>query len=99
MTAVVEKMNPIERSIFLDELPEEAWQQITKELSENQAVTSLEDERSTSGAGMERVVAPMQPIIEARGIEKSLQRPGGGQIQVLHQIQARLHLTASESTR
>jgi Mg/Co/Ni transporter MgtE len=99
MTAVVEKMNPIERSIFLDELPEEAWQQITKELSENQAVTSLEDERSTSGAGMERVAAPMQPIIEACGIEKSLQRPGGGQIQVLHQIQARLHITASESTR
>src|SRR6266403_1862863 len=29
MAAVVEKMNPIERSMFLDELPEEAWQQIT----------------------------------------------------------------------
>src|ERR1019366_6845669 len=27
MTAVVEKMNPIERSTFLDELPEEVWQQ------------------------------------------------------------------------
>src|SRR5580698_5978666 len=27
ITAVVEKMNPIERSNFLDELPEEAWQE------------------------------------------------------------------------
>src|ERR1700677_3984939 len=34
MTAVVGKMNPIERSVFLDELPEEAWKQITDELSE-----------------------------------------------------------------
>src|ERR1039457_3518743 len=27
MTAIVEKMNPIQRSMFLDELPEQAWQQ------------------------------------------------------------------------
>jgi Mg/Co/Ni transporter MgtE len=32
MTAIVEKMHPIERSIFLDELPETAWQQITRAL-------------------------------------------------------------------
>src|SRR6202042_3599646 len=29
MNAVVEKMNPIERSMFLDALPESSWQQIT----------------------------------------------------------------------
>src|ERR1700720_2185820 len=34
MIAVFEKMNPIERSTLLDELPEEAWQQITNELSQ-----------------------------------------------------------------
>lgn len=85
MTAVVEKMNPIERSIFLDELPEEAWRQITSELSEKQPVASLEDECSTSvkETGIERVAASMPPIIEARGIEKGFQRPGGGQIQVI----------------
>jgi NitT/TauT family transport system ATP-binding protein len=75
MSAVVEKMNPIERSMFLDELPETAWQQITNELSEKHGVASLEDARW--------VTPPIQPIIEARGIEKSFRRPNGGQIQVI----------------
>jgi NitT/TauT family transport system ATP-binding protein len=75
MSAVVAKMNPIERSTFLDELPETAWQQITGELSEKHSVASLEDERL--------VAPPIQPIIEARGIEKSFRRPSGGQIQVI----------------
>jgi NitT/TauT family transport system ATP-binding protein len=75
MSAVVEKMNPIERSMFLDTLPETSWQQITNELSEKHAVVNLEDERW--------VAPPIQPIIEARGIEKSFQRSGGGQIQVI----------------
>ena len=85
MTAVVEKMNPIERSMFLDELPEQAWQQITNELSEKQPGVSLEGEHSTSveESRIDRVAAPAQPIIEARGIEKGFQRPGGGQIQVI----------------
>jgi NitT/TauT family transport system ATP-binding protein len=75
MNAVVEKMNPIERSTFLDELPEASWQQITNELSEMQVGASLADER--------RVAPLVRPIIEARGIEKSFQRPGGGSIQVI----------------
>src|ERR1019366_823491 len=85
MTAVVEKMNPIERSMFLDELPEVAWQQITNELSEQQFVPSVADGRSIfiEKTGIDGVPAPIQPIIEARGIEKSFQRPGGGQIQVI----------------
>jgi NitT/TauT family transport system ATP-binding protein len=81
MTAVVGKMNPIERSTFLDELPEEAWRQITNELSEKQPAATLEDDRSLSG--IDRVATPTQPIIEARGIEKGFPRPGGGQIQVI----------------
>ena len=75
MNAVVEKMNPIERSMFLDALPEASWQQITNELSAQHPAASLEDERW--------MPAPIQPIIEARGIEKGFQRPGGGQIQVI----------------
>jgi NitT/TauT family transport system ATP-binding protein len=78
MTAVVEKMNPIERSTFIDELPETAWQQITNELSEKHPVASLEDERW--------IPEPIQPIIEARAVEKGFQRPGGGQIQVIAPI-------------
>jgi NitT/TauT family transport system ATP-binding protein len=75
MTAVVERMNPIERSTFIDELPETAWQQITNELAEKHLVANLADE------GL--VTTRIQPIIEARGIAKSFQRPGGGQIQVI----------------
>ena len=85
MVAVVEKMNPIERSMFLDELPEEAWQRITNELSQRQSVPSLEGQRAIfiEKTGIDRVAAPIQPIIEARGIEKGFQRPRGGQIQVI----------------
>jgi NitT/TauT family transport system ATP-binding protein len=74
MTAVVAKMDPIERSMFLDALPEGSWQQLTNELSHH----------ATSPEGPAVVgVAPVHPIIEARAIEKSFQRPGGGQIQVI----------------
>ena len=67
MTAVVEKMNPIERSTFIDELPETAWQQITNELAEKHPVANLEDEGW--------VTPPIQPIIEARGIERASNAP------------------------
>jgi NitT/TauT family transport system ATP-binding protein len=73
MSVVVEKMNPIERSMFLDELPEEAWRQITNELSTKPSVTTA----------VEEAPAPVEHIIEARGIEKTFQRPGGGQVQVI----------------
>jgi NitT/TauT family transport system ATP-binding protein len=78
MNAVVEKMNPIERSMFLDELPETAWQQITSELSTKDSGASLED--------AQWIAEPIPPLIEARGIEKSFARPGGGQIQVIAPI-------------
>jgi NitT/TauT family transport system ATP-binding protein len=82
MSAVVAKMNPIERSMFLDELPETAWQQITSELSEKHGVASLEQERWVAPG----VAPPTPSIMEARGIEKSFQRPGGGQVQVIAPI-------------
>jgi len=75
MIAVVSRMNPIERSMFLDALPEGSWQQLTNELADHSA--SLEE------PAIDRVAAQVQPIIEARAIEKSFQRPGGGQIQVI----------------
>jgi NitT/TauT family transport system ATP-binding protein len=76
MTAVIEKMNPLERATFLDELPEDAWQQLTQELSQSRPFPSHESQPIPSAP-------PVEPIIEARRIEKSFQRPGGGQIQVI----------------
>jgi NitT/TauT family transport system ATP-binding protein len=73
MTSVIEKMNPIERSTFLEELPEETWQEITQELSLPRAAQEP----------VEPAATPMPPIIEARRVEKAFQRPGGGQIQVI----------------
>ncbi len=78
MIKVVEKMNPIERSIFLDELPEEAWQQITQELAEKSSVFAEE-----APSPKDEMRRPAEPIIQAREIEKSFQRPDGGKIQVI----------------
>jgi NitT/TauT family transport system ATP-binding protein len=80
MIAVVGKMNPIERTNFLDELPEDAWQQIVDELSGTQ---TAQPTPSVEEAGIDRFVASAQPIIEARQIEKGFTRPGGEQIQVI----------------
>jgi NitT/TauT family transport system ATP-binding protein len=79
MIAVAGQMNPIELSNFLEELPEPSWQQITSELSEKPPVESPVANQSK----IDRIRAPLKPIIEARGIEKSFARAGGGQIQVI----------------
>jgi NitT/TauT family transport system ATP-binding protein len=79
MNAVVGKMHPIERSTFLDELPEENWQQITRELSSlTEGSVSVTDGQSDPTA-----THVAEPIIEARGIAKTFQRPAGGAIQVI----------------
>ena len=79
MSAVVGKMHPIERSTFLDELPEENWQQITRELS-----VLSEGSVSVADGQSDLTAAPAaKPIIEARGIAKTFQRPGGSAIQVI----------------
>jgi NitT/TauT family transport system ATP-binding protein len=73
MNAVLEKMNPVERQIFLDELPENSWRQIVDEISGPPAVETTPPPRS----GVAR------PIIEAHRIEKSFARPDGEPIQVI----------------
>jgi NitT/TauT family transport system ATP-binding protein len=73
MIAVFGKMNPVERTNFVDELPEKSWQQIVKE---------LESGRVSTTAGAETAAA-VQPIIEARRIEKHFERPDGEPIQVI----------------
>jgi NitT/TauT family transport system ATP-binding protein len=73
MIAVLEKMNPIERTNFIDELPEETWQQITKEIDAKLLVEPVK----------EPIGPAVPPIIEAHQIEKRFERPGGGSIQVI----------------
>jgi NitT/TauT family transport system ATP-binding protein len=73
MNVVLEKMNPVDRQIFLDELPENSWRQIVDEISEPPAVDAIRAPR----AGVAR------PIIEAHRIEKSFARPDGEPIQVI----------------
>ncbi len=84
MTAIVDKMSPGQRLQFFDELPEEAWQRLMDEL----AKAEQEQASRAGGAVVEEAPAvreapPVEPIIEARRIEKSFERPDGGQMQVV----------------
>jgi NitT/TauT family transport system ATP-binding protein len=75
--AIVERMNPGERLMFFDELPGETWQRLMDELSDKQP------HEASAALEVAPAVAPEQPIIEARRVEKGFERPGGGQIQVI----------------
>jgi NitT/TauT family transport system ATP-binding protein len=72
MNAVIEQMNPADRQVFLDELPENAWRQMVDELS-----------RAPAAKSVPAAAAGAAPIIEAHRIEKSFASPGGGEIQVI----------------
>lgn len=85
LTTIVEHMNPDERLLFLDALPEEAWEHLMEELSGHPPAAEPEE-------AFAAVEAHGPPIIEARKVEKSFQRPGGGEIQVI----APTDLTISE---
>jgi NitT/TauT family transport system ATP-binding protein len=75
MKALVDKMNPAERVNFIDELPEEAWRQI---------VTEIYGADGTAAQPLETPAVPsVEPIIEAREIEKRFGRVGGGEVQVI----------------
>src|SRR5215471_3289361 len=76
MASVVEKMNPQERLNFLDQLPEESWRQIVQELYGEAGVPEETPEAR-------RVAARVEPIVEARQIEKKFSRPDGGEVQVI----------------
>ena len=79
MVAIVDQMDSDDRMQFIEELPEEAWKRLMDELAGKQAATP-------EAAAAERVpeAAPeAEPIIEARGIEKSFERPDGAPIQVI----------------
>ncbi len=75
LSAILDRMKNGDRMQFLEELPEEAWQQLSQLLAQ-------------SGAALERIAAPaVTPgrvtIIEARDIEKSFEHPDGDKVQVI----------------
>ncbi len=84
MNAIVDAMNPGERMHFFDELPEEAWQRLMDELA-NVDVKGPEPQLGPAAEieAARQAALPAEPIVEARGIEKSFERPDGGQVQVI----------------
>jgi len=80
MRAIVDRMNQGQRDHFFDELPEEAWAHLMRELE-------TEAPLGAHPPATEEVIAPalpaVEPIIEGRQIEKSFLQPDGRQIQVI----------------
>ena len=87
MRNIIDAMSPGERNHFLDALPEEAWQCLMDELAAAGsgapycAVTGAETGEVTTEFAPAAV--DVEPIIQAKQIEKSYQQPDGRQIQVI----------------
>ena len=80
LNAIIDAMHPGERLHFFDELPEEAWRQLMDELGEKEPAAAPPVAPAVPEPPAE---AAVEPIIEARGVEKLFDRPGGGQVQVI----------------
>ena len=77
LVAIVDQMDSDDRMQFIEELPEDAWSRLMDELA-GKAAASRPPRRP-----VEAPPRPVEPIIEARGIEKSFERPDGAPIQVI----------------
>jgi NitT/TauT family transport system ATP-binding protein len=87
--AIVDAMGSAEREEFLDALPEESWQGLMKTLEEARlraGVSVAESPETGEKPAPLSPVADLQPIIEARQIEKGYQQPEGREIQVVAPI-------------
>jgi NitT/TauT family transport system ATP-binding protein len=78
MVAIVDHMDSDDRMQFIEELPGEAYRRLMEELAGKEpAAPAVPAEAAPT-------VAPaVEPIIEARAIEKSFERPDGPPIQVI----------------
>jgi NitT/TauT family transport system ATP-binding protein len=86
MQEIVNAMDPAEREHFLDALPEEAWQCLMDELvAAGSGAPHGAVPEPAGEATIEFVPEPaaIEPIVEARQIEKSYTQPDGRQIQVI----------------
>jgi NitT/TauT family transport system ATP-binding protein len=79
LMAIIDAMNAGERMHFFDELPEEAWRQLMNELAEKQPA-AVEAAPAVAEAPAE---GAREPILEARGVEKLFEGPGGERVQVI----------------
>jgi NitT/TauT family transport system ATP-binding protein len=79
MRAIVDRMASASRVQFFEDLPEEAWQQLMDEIADKSPPEQAVAVEEPSVAAP----APAESIIEARGIEKNFERPGGGAVQVI----------------
>jgi NitT/TauT family transport system ATP-binding protein len=89
IAAIIDAMNSIDRELFLDALPEESWQGLMKTLEQARlesapSVTNLPTPPDEPGPVSAQT--DVEPIIEARQIEKGYQQPEGREIQVVAPI-------------
>ncbi len=85
LRAIIDKMQPDERLMFFDELPEEAWQRLMDELSGEYSPTAQGGEGAAAEAAgaISKPIPTVEPIAEAVQVEKSFLQPDGRQIQVI----------------
>lgn len=78
MSAILDHMSAGARVEFFEELPENAWQGLMNDLAprDGGALAAAVEAPSVRAARPE-------PVVEARGVEKIFERPGGEPIQVI----------------
>lgn len=85
MRQIMNAMSVTEREHFLDQLPEEAWQNLTDSLTtaEGGPTAVRTEEAAISPEAAAPPALPQPPIIEARQIEKGYAQPDGHEIPVI----------------
>lgn len=85
MRQIMNAMSVTEREHFLDQLPEEAWQNLTDSLTtaEEGPTAVRTEEAAISPEAAAPPALPQPPIIEARQIEKGYAQPYGHEIPVI----------------
>ena len=85
LRAIMDAMQPDDRMLFLDELPEEAWQRMMEETSGDYSPAGHVGAGAAADlAGtISKPLLALEPIAEAVQVEKSFLQPDGRQIQVI----------------
>jgi NitT/TauT family transport system ATP-binding protein len=95
MREILDQMNPDERMLFFDELPEEAWQRLMNDIGELDQPAILEPKASAAVLPARPALAPQvpaaEPVLETRGVEKSFVQPTGERIQVIAPLDLRIY--------
>jgi NitT/TauT family transport system ATP-binding protein len=81
--AVVDRIDPNDRMRLFDELPEEAWQQLTDELASASPLETLPQHEPEVAPALEPEPPPGEAIIQAHQIGKSYAQPDGKEIEIV----------------